>query len=72
MIRFKSAKYSCEHPFTIGGALALQAAALWRAVPGMSEHPVLGGYRAFGLPLGEGFQLRDDELGVFGQPEVFR
>ena len=31
---------------------------------------MLAGYRAFGLPLGEGFQLRDDELGVFGHPEV--
>ena len=31
---------------------------------------MLVGYRAFGLPLGEGFQLRDDELGVFGRPEV--
>ena len=31
---------------------------------------MLAGYRAFGLPLGEGFQLRDDELGVFGRPEV--
>lgn len=71
MIRFKSAKYSCEHPFTIGGALALQATALENGTGAVSEqHPVLAGYRAFGLPLGEGFQLRDDELGVFGQPEV--
>ncbi|MBF1660329.1 MAG: polyprenyl synthetase family protein [Rothia mucilaginosa] len=71
VIRFKSAKYSCEHPFTIGGALALQAAALENGTGAVSEqHPVLAGYRAFGLPLGEGFQLRDDELGVFGQPEV--
>ena len=70
-IRFKSAKYSCEHPFTIGGALALQATALENGAGAVSEqHPVLVGYRAFGLPLGEGFQLRDDELGVFGQPEV--
>lgn len=71
VIRFKSAKYSCEHPFTIGGALALQARALESGAGAFSEqHPVLAGYRAFGLPLGEGFQLRDDELGVFGQPEV--
>ena len=71
VIRFKSAKYSCEHPFTIGGALALQADALENGTGAVSEqHPVLAGYRAFGLPLGEGFQLRDDELGVFGQPEV--
>ena len=71
VIRFKSAKYSCEHPFTIGGALALQARALESGAGAISEqHPVLAEYRAFGLPLGEGFQLRDDELGVFGQPEV--
>lgn len=71
VIRFKSAKYSCEHPFTIGGSLALQAAALESGAGAISEeHPVLAGYRAFGLPLGEGFQLRDDELGVFGRPEV--
>lgn len=71
VIRFKSAKYSCEHPFTVGGALALQARALESGAGAISEeHPVLAGYRAFGLPLGEGFQLRDDELGVFGRPEV--
>lgn len=71
VIRFKSAKYSCEHPFTLGGALALQARALESGAGAISEeHPVLAGYRAFGLPLGEGFQLRDDELGVFGRPEV--
>lgn len=71
VIRFKSAKYSCEHPFTIGGALALQARALESGAGVINEeHPVLAGYRAFGLPLGEGFQLRDDELGVFGRPEV--
>ena len=46
VIRFKSAKYSCEHPFTIGGALALQAAALEggtgrreRAAPGTCRLP---------------------------------
>src|SRR5512132_3935839 len=29
-----------------------------------------GDYSAYGLPLGEAFQLRDDILGVFGAPEV--
>src|SRR5215217_2740750 len=33
--------------------------------PGLAE-----GYSAYGLPLGEAFQLRDDVLGVFGTPEV--
>ena len=33
--------------------------------PGLAE-----GYSAYGLPLGEAFQLRDDILGVFGAPEV--
>ncbi|MBA2389193.1 MAG: polyprenyl synthetase family protein, partial [Geodermatophilaceae bacterium] len=28
------------------------------------------GYSGYGLPLGEAFQLRDDVLGVFGDPDV--
>lgn len=56
IIRFKSAKYSTEHPLALGGALA-----------GASED-LLRGYSAFSLPLGEAFQLRDDVLGVFGDP----
>ena len=31
---------------------------------------MLDGYSAYGLPLGEAFQLRDDVLGVFGDPAV--
>jgi geranylgeranyl diphosphate synthase type I len=31
---------------------------------------VLEGYSGYGLPLGEAFQLRDDVLGVFGDPLV--
>ncbi|WP_421084563.1 polyprenyl synthetase family protein [Rothia nasimurium] len=63
VIRYKSAKYSCEHPVALGGALGL----------GLQHgHPseLVAGYRAFALPLGEGFQLRDDVLGVFGEPET--
>jgi len=57
VIHYKSAKYSVEHPLLIGGLLA-----------GASEH-LLDSYRAYGLPLGEAFQLRDDVLGVFGDPD---
>ena len=32
--------------------------------------PKLDALRAFGLPLGVAYQLRDDLLGVFGDPEV--
>ncbi|RIQ28147.1 polyprenyl synthetase family protein [Jiangella rhizosphaerae] len=56
VIRYKSARYSVEHPLVIGGALA-----------GAPE-PLLASYRRFGTALGEAFQLRDDVLGVFGDP----
>lgn len=58
IVRFKSAKYSTENPFLLGGALA-------GASESLMEH-----YSAFALPLGEAFQLRDDVLGVFGDPEI--
>lgn len=56
IIRYKSAKYSTEHPLMLGGALA-----------GAGDY-LLSQYSAFALPLGEAFQLRDDVLGVFGDP----
>jgi geranylgeranyl diphosphate synthase type I len=56
VIRYKSAKYTIEHPLligaTAGGAGAADLAALSR----------------YGLDLGHAFQLRDDLLGVFGDP----
>jgi geranylgeranyl diphosphate synthase type I len=58
VLRYKSAKYSVERPLHLGATLA-----------GASED-VLSALTAFGLPLGEAFQLRDDLLGVFGDPEV--
>jgi geranylgeranyl diphosphate synthase type I len=33
-----------------------------------ADQAVLDGYSGYGLPLGEAFQLRDDVLGVFGDP----
>ena len=56
VVRFKSAKYSIEHPLLLGGTLA-------DAPP-----ELLADYSRFGLALGEAFQLRDDLLGVFGDP----
>jgi geranylgeranyl diphosphate synthase type I len=55
---YKSAKYSVEAPLTIGGAM------------GGGSPNQLDALRAFGLPLGIAYQLRDDMLGVFGNPEV--
>jgi geranylgeranyl diphosphate synthase type I len=54
--RYKSAKYTVERPLLFGAALAGAPPELYAA------------YSAFGLPLGEAFQLRDDVLGVFGDP----
>ncbi|WP_042398767.1 polyprenyl synthetase family protein [Streptacidiphilus carbonis] len=58
VVQYKAAKYTVERPLQIGGLLAGADAALTAA------------YGAFGLPLGEAFQLRDDLLGVFGDPAV--
>ncbi|MFD7408867.1 polyprenyl synthetase family protein [Streptomyces sp. NPDC059866] len=57
VIRYKTAKYTVEQPLLIGGALA-----------GAGER-LREGYSGYGLPLGEAFQLRDDLLGLFGDPE---
>ncbi|MEP9365571.1 polyprenyl synthetase family protein [Nocardioides sp. CN2-186] len=58
VLRYKSAKYSIERPLHIGAALAGAPASTMQA---LSD---------FGLPLGEAFQLRDDLLGVFGDPDT--
>ncbi|MEZ5185867.1 MAG: polyprenyl synthetase family protein [Candidatus Nanopelagicales bacterium] len=55
--RYKSSKYTVERPLHIGAA----------AAGANSEH--LASLSAFGVPLGEAFQLRDDLLGVFGDPQ---
>ncbi|MFJ8477013.1 polyprenyl synthetase family protein [Kitasatospora sp. NPDC094011] len=57
VIRYKTAKYTCEQPLRIGATLA-------GAAP-----RVLDALSAYALPLGEAFQLRDDLLGVFGAPD---
>ena len=56
--RYKSGKYSIERPLHFGAALAKP----------MNVESYYNIYSEYGLPLGEAFQLRDDLLGVFGDP----
>ena len=56
VVRYKAAKYTVERPLHLGAALA-----------GAGDQ-LMASYSAYGLPLGEAFQLRDDVLGVFGDP----
>ena len=58
VIVYKSAKYSIEAPLAIGAAM------------GGADAAQLAALRGFGLPLGIAYQLRDDLLGVFGDPTV--
>jgi geranylgeranyl diphosphate synthase type I len=58
VIEFKTSKYTVEGPLHLGAAIA-------DAPP-----EVLAALTAYGRPLGEAFQLRDDLLGVFGDPSV--
>jgi geranylgeranyl diphosphate synthase type I len=60
--RYKSAKYTIERPLHLGAAIAIPDA------PKRAQ--IVSIYSEFGLPLGEAFQLRDDLLGVFGDPKV--
>lgn len=53
---YKSAKYTIERPLHLGAALA--------DPEGLAE--AAGPLTAFGIPLGEAFQLKDDLLGTFG------
>jgi len=58
VVRFKSAKYTVERPLHMGAALA------------GGDDELIGALSEVALPLGEAFQLRDDVLGVFGDPAV--
>jgi geranylgeranyl diphosphate synthase type I len=58
VILYKTAKYSIEAPLRIGAAFA------------GADQSTLNEFTKFGIPLGIAFQLRDDILGVFGDPSV--
>jgi geranylgeranyl diphosphate synthase, type I len=57
VVRFKAASYTVVRPLHIGAALA------------GADESLLTALTAYGEPLGIAFQLRDDVLGVFGDPE---
>jgi geranylgeranyl diphosphate synthase type I len=60
--RYKSGKYTIERPLHLGASLAITDAAQRKSLIGILS--------AYGLPLGEAFQLRDDMLGIFGDPSI--
>jgi geranylgeranyl diphosphate synthase, type I len=55
--KYKSGRYTVERPLHLGAALA-------------GRNDLIGPYASFGEPLGQAFQLRDDVLGVFGDPSA--
>lgn len=56
--RYKTAAYTIERPLHIGAAIA------------GADDDLIAAYRRFGTDIGLAFQLRDDLLGVFGDPAV--
>ncbi|WP_227837191.1 polyprenyl synthetase family protein [Nocardia aurantia] len=56
--RYKTAAYTIERPLHLGAALA------------DADPALIADYREFGTDIGIAFQLRDDLLGVFGDPAV--
>jgi geranylgeranyl diphosphate synthase, type I len=58
VLQYKSGRYTIQRPLHLGHAIA------------GGDPALVAVYSAYGLPLGEAFQLRDDVLGVFGEPAV--
>jgi geranylgeranyl diphosphate synthase, type I len=58
--RYKSGKYTIERPLHLGAALAAPA----------RVDELLAPLSAYGLPLGDAFQMRDDVMGAFGDADV--
>ena len=56
VVRFKSASYTVVRPLHLGATLA------------GADQNLLDALTAYGEPVGAAFQLRDDVLGVFGDP----
>jgi len=83
VVTYKTAKYTVERPLHLGAAMAgspppdlpgIPAGPQASAQPGSGPHPAASAVARtcteYGLALGIAFQLRDDILGVFGDPSV--
>jgi geranylgeranyl diphosphate synthase type I len=58
--RYKSGKYTVERPLHLGAVLA---------APERADE-LLPALSAYGLPLGDAFQMRDDVMGAFGDEVI--
>ena len=56
--RFKTAAYTIERPLHLGAAIA------------GADQSTIDAFRGYGRDIGIAFQLRDDQLGVYGDPQV--
>ena len=72
VVTYKSAKYTVERPLQLGAALQAGTIHGGGRVASHAERArseaVNAAFTAYGIPLGIAFQLRDDILGVFGDP----
>lgn len=64
VVTYKSAKYTVERPLHLGGALATAVT----GGDGAGAEAARAAFTSYGIPVGIAFQLRDDILGVFGDP----
>ncbi|MEY9996130.1 geranylgeranyl diphosphate synthase type I [Streptomyces sp. V4I8] len=58
IIRYKTAKYTVERPLHLGATIA------------GAEQDTKESLSSYAIPVGEAFQLRDDLLGIFGDPDI--
>jgi geranylgeranyl diphosphate synthase, type I len=58
--RYKSGKYTIERPLHLGAVLAAPE----------RQRELLPALSAYGLPLGDAFQMRDDVMGAFGDADL--
>jgi geranylgeranyl diphosphate synthase, type I len=69
VVTYKSAKYTVERPLHLGAELARADDAGQPGPRPGGPHPrKLAAFTEYGIPIGIAFQLRDDILGIFGDP----